>query len=119
MCIRIYIFNYIPHSPPPRKKEKKRKKEKTIRQKAKETKGEKRISVENLTVYYDIVWGFAHCTLNLLDRVVKFSWLFYKFNVVYVQRDKCSICYTTRTYKVHTFKNKNKRRSLRESFVYH
>ena len=30
-----------------------------------------------------------------------------------------SICYTTTTYQVHTFKNKNKRKSLRNIFVYH
>ena len=30
-----------------------------------------------------------------------------------------SICYTTWTYEVHAFKNKNKRKSLRYIFVYH
>ena len=30
-----------------------------------------------------------------------------------------SICYTTTTYEVHAFKNKNKRKSLRDIFVYH
>ena len=29
-----------------------------------------------------------------------------------------SFCYTTTTYEVHTFKNKNKRKSLRDIFVY-
>ena len=29
-----------------------------------------------------------------------------------------SICYTTTAYEVHTFKNKNKRKSLRDIFVY-
>ena len=58
MCIRIYIFNF-------KKK-----------QKAKETKEEKRISVENLTGFDDIVWEFALCTFNLLHRVVNFFWLF-------------------------------------------
>ena len=54
MCIRIYIFNF--------KKEKQDKKE------AKDTKEEKRIPVENLTGYDDIVFEFALCTFNLLDR---------------------------------------------------
>ena len=30
-----------------------------------------------------------------------------------------SICYTAITYEVYTFKNKNKRKSLRDIFVYH
>ena len=30
-----------------------------------------------------------------------------------------SICYTATTYEVHTFKNKNKRKSLRDTFIYH
>ena len=62
MCIRIYIFNF---------KEKEKKKRKT-RQIAKETKEEKRISVENLTRCDNIVCEFALCTFNLLDRVEHF-----------------------------------------------
>ena len=42
-------------------------KEITRRQKAKETKEKKRISVENLTGYNDIVCEFALCTFNLID----------------------------------------------------
>ena len=42
----------------------------TRRQKAKETKEEKRISVEILTGYDDIVCKIALCTFNLLDLVV-------------------------------------------------
>ena len=49
---------------------------KARRQKAKETKEEKRICVENLTGNDDIVCEFAVCTFNLLGRVVNFSWLF-------------------------------------------
>ena len=49
MCIRIYIFHL-------------KKTNKTRRQKAKETKKEKRISVENLTGYDHIVCEFALCT---------------------------------------------------------
>ena len=60
MCIRIPVLNL----------------KTKIGQKAKETKEEKRISVENLTGYDDIVREFALCTFNLLDRVVNFSWLF-------------------------------------------
>ena len=43
----------------------------------------------------------------------------YKLNVVYVQREKHSIWYTTATSEVHTFKSKNRRKSLRDIFVYH
>ena len=57
MCIRIYIFLI-------------KKNNKTRRQKAKETKEEKIISVENLTGYDDIVCEFALCTFNLFDRVM-------------------------------------------------
>ena len=63
MCIKIY-FNF-------------KKTNKTRRQKkAKETKEEKGISVENLMGYDDIVCDFALGTFNLLDRVASFSWLF-------------------------------------------
>ena len=48
----------------------------TRRQKAKETKKEKRISVENRVGYDDIVCEFDLLTFNLLDRDVNFSWLF-------------------------------------------
>ena len=72
MCIRICIFNL---KKPPK------------HAKAKETKDEKRIFVENLTGYDDIVCEFALCTFNLFDRVVNFSRLII-FNVVYVQREK-------------------------------
>ena len=65
MCIRIYIFNF-----------KKTKPKITRIQKVKETKVEKKISVENLTEYEDIVCEFVLCTFNLFDRVVNFSWLF-------------------------------------------
>ena len=65
MCIRIHISN------------KNNKKIKiTRRQKANESKVEKRVSVENLTGYDDIVCEFALCTFNLFYRVVNFSWLF-------------------------------------------
>ena len=44
----------------------------------------------------------------------------YEFNVVYMQRERShSICYTTTTYEVCTYKNKNKGTSLRDIFVYH
>ena len=48
----------------------------TKRQKAKETKEKKRIYVENLTGYDDIVCEFALYTCKFLDRVVNFSGLF-------------------------------------------
>ena len=59
MCIRIYVFNL--------------KKKQTKRYKAKEPKEGKRICVENLTGYDNIVWEFPLCTFNLLGRVVNFS----------------------------------------------
>ena len=54
MCIWIYNFNL---------KTKKLQEDK----KAKETKEEKRVSVENLTEYDDIVCEFNLCTVDLLD----------------------------------------------------
>ena len=48
----------------------------TGRQKGKETKEEKIMSIKNLTGYDDIVCEFALCTCNLLDHVVNFSWFF-------------------------------------------
>ena len=54
MCIRIYIFNFT---------KTKRQNKKT--KKAKETKEENRISLENLTGYDDIVCEFALCTFSL------------------------------------------------------
>ena len=84
-----------------------KKKATTTRQKAKQTKEEKRISGENLTGYDDIVSEFPLFTFNLLDRVVNFPWSLCEFNVVYVQREKYSICYTRTTNEVHTLKKKN------------
>ena len=50
---------------------------------------------------------------------MNFSWLLYEFNGGYVQREKYReilyLLYTT-TYEVHTFKNKNKRKLLRDMF---
>ena len=43
----------------------------------------------------------------------------YELNVVYVQWKKYIVCYTTTTYEVHTFKNKNKKKSWRYIFIYH
>ena len=48
----------------------------TRRQKAKETKKAKRISVENLTAYDDIVCKLVLRTFKLLDRVVNLYVLF-------------------------------------------
>ena len=42
---------------------------------AKETTEQKRISVENLTGYDDIVYEFTMRTFNLRDRVVSLYWL--------------------------------------------
>ena len=48
----------------------------TRREKAKETKEEKGIFLENLTGYNDIVCEFALYAFDLLDRVMNFSWFF-------------------------------------------
>ena len=66
---------------------KKTKQNKTRRQKkAKGTKKEKRVFVENLTGYNDIVCEFSLCNFTLFDQVVNFSWLF-----IWIQ---CSLCAT-------------------------
>ena len=70
MCIGIYNFNF---------------KKKLRRQKAKETKEEKRISVEDLTGYDDIVCEFALCTFNLLIESLISPGCSYELNVVYVK----------------------------------
>ena len=72
-------------------------------------KSEHLLSVENLT--NNIVCEFALCTY-LLDRCL------HEFNVVYVQRKKITVLlYYNNT--VHTFKNKNTRKSLKDTFVCH
>ena len=81
--------------------------ETTRKQNAKETREEKRISVEYLRGYNDIICKFGLCTFYLLDQMVDFFWLFI-YDVPYVQQKKYSICYTTTTYDVHTFKTKIK-----------
>ena len=60
-------------------------KKKSRRQKAEETKEEKRISVVNLTGYDDIVCKFSLCTFDLLDQAWTSPGFSYEFNVVYVQ----------------------------------
>ena len=54
MCIRIYVFNFRNTKPKIAK-----------RQKAKETKEERRIHLKNLTGYDDIFCEFTLCTFNL------------------------------------------------------
>ena len=75
MCIRIYIFNFKTKQ---KKQTNKETKTTTIirKQKAKETKEEKRISVKNLLEYDDIVCEYALRTFNLFDRDMDFSWWF-------------------------------------------
>ena len=106
MCSRIYIFSL-------------KKKNKTRRQnKTKQTKEGKRISVENLTGYNDTICEFALVLLTYLIESRISLGCSNKFNAVYVEREKLvlfhysSNCYTATTYKVNTFKNKNKRISL-------
>ena len=45
-------------------------------EKTKEAKQEKRRSAKNLMGYDDIVYEFALCNSNLVDRIVNFYWLF-------------------------------------------
>ena len=75
MCVRIYIFDFKTKQ---KKQTNKETKTTTIirKQKAKETKEEKRISVKNLTEYDDIVCEYALRTFNLFDRDMDFSWWF-------------------------------------------
>ena len=101
ICIRIYIFNFKTN------KQTNKQTETTRKQNAKETREEKRISVEYLRGYNDIICKFGLCTFYLLDQMVDFFWLFI-YDVPYVQQKKYSICYTTTTYDVHTFKTKIK-----------
>ena len=46
------------------------------------------VSVENLTIYNDIVCGFALCGFNIRDQ----SWISlgcsYELNIVYLQQEK-------------------------------
>ena len=55
---------------------------------------------------------FANLFCVLLTYLIEsliYPGCLYKFNAVYVQCEKYSICYTTATYEVHTFKNKRMR----------
>ena len=61
--------------------------------------------------------SFANLLYVLLTYLIESC--SYKLNVVYVQRKKHSIWYTTAKSEVHTFKHKNRRKSLRDIFVYH
>ena len=97
----------------------KKKKKKKNRQKPKEIKWEKKISVENLTGYEA---NDCYLLCVLLTYLIE-SWIspgcYIEFNIVYVQREKYSICFTTAIYELYTFKNKNERKLLRDIFVYH
>ena len=86
----------------------------------KERKEEKRISVENLTVYVDIVCQFALCTLNFFLSNHEFLLVVYMnlMKFICIERNH-SICCTTATSEVHSFKLKNKWKSSREIFLNH
>ena len=60
-------------------------------------------NLNNLTGYDDI------CEFTRLVNLMQLMW----------NERNHSICYTATTYEVHTFKNKNKRKSLRDTFIYH
>ena len=75
--------------------------------------------MENLTGYDNIVCKFVLCIFNLLNWVVNFSRLFIWIQCCSCATREIAVCYTTTTYEVHAFKNKNKRKSLlRDIFVY-
>ena len=75
--------------------------------------------MENLTGYDNIVCKFALCIFNLLNWVVNFSRLFIWIQCCSCATREITVCYTTTTYEVHAFKNKNKRKPLlRDIFVY-
>ena len=76
-CISKYIF----------KKNKKQKRKKKTK-KANNTEEEKRIYVEYITRYDDILREFSLCIFNLLDRVIISSGCSYECNVACVQREK-------------------------------
>ena len=102
ICIKIYNFNF---------------KKKTRRQKAKETKEEKKfICGKSNEIRWYRLWI---CSVYLLTYLID-SWISpgcsYEFNVVYVQREKF-VHYNN--IQIHTFKIKNKRKSLRDIFAYH
>ena len=84
----LYIFSFKKKT----KKTKQNKKKTRSQKKANETKEEKRISVENLTGFDDIVCKFALCTSNLLIKSSRREFLLVVhmnlMNVVYVQREK-------------------------------
>ena len=98
-CVSEYIFLIS--------KQTNKQTEKTRKQKAKETREEKRISVECLRGYNDIICKF-------LSVYFLFAWSNGGFFLVvyiwctFVQQKKYSICYTTTTYDVHTFTTKIK-----------
>ena len=67
--------------------------------------------MENLTKHDAIVCEFALSTFNSLDPVVNSPCCSYKFNVVYVQREKSEYFFTAATYELYTFKSKSKLKS--------
>ena len=74
--------------------------------KSKETKEENRIPIENLMGYDDIISEFA---LYILTYLIG-SWIYRGCSEESNDQRNHSICYTTTTSEVHTFKNKNKRK---------
>ena len=86
MCISIYIFSS------------KQKAKNTRRQKTKETKEEKRISVENLTGFDNIVCEFVLCTSSIREFLLVVHVNLMKFmcnekNVsIFILRQHISLC---------------------------
>ena len=77
ICIRICVFNF------------KKIKPKIIKiQKTRETKNEKRISMENVTGYDDIVCKLLCVLLTYLIEWWIYRGCSYEFNVVYMKREK-------------------------------
>ena len=101
-------------------------------QKAKETKEEKRTTKEikdrkEEENVVNSIYGKSMMLFTNFLCVFLTWWLSHEFLLLVhmnltqfmCNRRNCSIHYTITTFKVHTFKIKNKRKSLRGSFVYH
>ena len=99
MCIIIYIFDFKKNKEKNPQKTPNKQRRKTKQEKAKE---EKKISVENLKGCDDIVCEFALCTFNLLC----------------VTRE-ITVFVILQQHMKYTFKNKTKKRQLRDIFVDH
>ena len=119
MCLKIYTFLLKTHTHTHTNKKQKKLKKKREQQKKPKTKMRRKmllwtVSVENVMGYNDIVCKFPLCTFNLVIELGISPGCSYELTIVYCNRRNHSICYTIITHKVHTFKNENERKSLRD-----